>query len=142
MVPHEVSNYHIKRLTNQLDNDNFTYSLIDQINEQTSDNILIVDKIGQLADLYKFADFAYVGGGFSKGVHSVIEPAAYNCNICFGPNIELLDEAKILIKHNYAKIIYSSQQLHDFLISPPSRHDMSHLFSKNNSKEILDKIIE
>ena len=31
-----------------------------------------------------------------RGVHSVIEPAMYNCIISFGPNIEMLDEAQQL----------------------------------------------
>jgi hypothetical protein len=37
-----------------------------------------VESRGILPDLYLLADLAYVGGGFGRrGVHSVIEPAAF-----------------------------------------------------------------
>ena len=74
---------------------NFSYIFIQplRININLS-NILIVDIVGILADLYKYSSVAYIGGGFSRGVHSVIEPAVYNNFIGFGPNIEMLDEAK------------------------------------------------
>ncbi len=39
---------------------------------------------GVLAELYALADLAYVGGGFGKGIHSVIEPAAYGVSIVAG----------------------------------------------------------
>ena len=45
---------------------------------------LIIDKIGILLELYKYADIAYVGGGFGKGVHSVTEPAGYGVPIFCG----------------------------------------------------------
>ena len=46
-----------------------------------------------MANLYKYAELAYIGGGFNRGVHSVIEPAAHGCYVSCGPKIELLDEA-------------------------------------------------
>ena len=61
-------------------------------------NSLIVDKIGILADLYKYADFVYIGGGFEAGVHSVIEPSIYGSIITYGPNINILDEAVEMTK--------------------------------------------
>ena len=37
--------------------------------------VLLVDTIGILAEVYRLGDAAYIGGAFSTGVHSVIEPA-------------------------------------------------------------------
>lgn len=49
--------------------------------------VLTVDRLGVLGDLYAVADVAYVGGGFgTAGLHSVLEPAAYGVPVLFGPN--------------------------------------------------------
>ncbi|MGK5088690.1 glycosyltransferase N-terminal domain-containing protein [Bdellovibrionota bacterium FG-2] len=46
---------------------------------------VLVDQMGFLAEFYSFADWAYVGGGFGKGVHSTIEPALQAIPIAVGP---------------------------------------------------------
>jgi 3-deoxy-D-manno-octulosonic-acid transferase len=48
--------------------------------------VVIVDRMGVLADLYALADAAYVGGGFgTSGLHSVVEPAALGIPVLYGP---------------------------------------------------------
>ena len=47
--------------------------------------VVLVDSIGRLAGLYALAGVAYVGGGFSSGVHNVAEPAAAGLPVLFGP---------------------------------------------------------
>ena len=39
-----------------------------------------------------YSDIAYIGAGFSTGVHSVIEPAVYYNAISFGPKFEIVDD--------------------------------------------------
>jgi 3-deoxy-D-manno-octulosonic-acid transferase len=47
---------------------------------------VIVERLGILADLYVLGRIAYVGGGFGhRGVHAMIEPAAYALPIVVGP---------------------------------------------------------
>jgi 3-deoxy-D-manno-octulosonic-acid transferase len=49
-------------------------------------DVILVDRVGVLADLYALADVAFVGGGFHGfGLHSVLEPAAYGVPVVFGP---------------------------------------------------------
>ena len=49
--------------------------------------VVVVDRLGILADLYALGDAAYVGGGFGRsGLHSVVEPAAIGIPVLFGPN--------------------------------------------------------
>ena len=74
-------------------------------------NSLIVDKIGILADLYKYADFVYIGGGFEAGVHSVIEPSIYGSIITYGPNINILDEAVEMTKKKIGFIVKNHLEL-------------------------------
>ena len=57
-------------------------------------NVLIIDNIGMLSRLYKYATIAYVGGGFGDdGVHNVLEAAVYGKPVVYGPVIEKYAEA-------------------------------------------------
>jgi 3-deoxy-D-manno-octulosonic-acid transferase len=57
-------------------------------------NVLIIDNIGLLSRLYKYATITYVGGGFGDdGVHNVLEAAVYGKPVVFGPVIEKFIEA-------------------------------------------------
>jgi 3-deoxy-D-manno-octulosonic-acid transferase len=60
-------------------------------------DVVIVDRVGVLGDLYALADVAYVGGGFhSAGLHSVIEPAAFGAPVLFGPRHHSSRDAGLL----------------------------------------------
>lgn len=55
--------------------------------------VLIIDSIGTLAYLYRYARIAYVGGGFGAGIHNVLEAATYGLPVIFGPNYKKFNEA-------------------------------------------------
>ncbi|MBU0690924.1 hypothetical protein KKC97_09930 [bacterium] len=55
--------------------------------------LLIINRTGILADLYRLGSLAYVGGGFGKGVHSVLEPMIHGLPVITGPNINVSNEA-------------------------------------------------
>jgi 3-deoxy-D-manno-octulosonic-acid transferase len=49
-------------------------------------DVIVVDRVGVLGDLYALATVAYVGGGFhAAGLHSVLEPASFGVPVTFGP---------------------------------------------------------
>ncbi|MFY7965692.1 MAG: 3-deoxy-D-manno-octulosonic acid transferase [Chitinophagaceae bacterium] len=53
---------------------------------KTDCNVLIIDNIGMLSKLYKYATICLVGGGFGgDGVHNVLEAAVYKKPVIFGP---------------------------------------------------------
>jgi len=57
-------------------------------------NVLLIDNIGMLSRLYRYATIAFVGGGFGDdGVHNVLEAAVYGKPVLFGPVIEKYVEA-------------------------------------------------
>ena len=59
--------------------------------------VVLVDRVGVLGDLYALADAAYVGGGFhAEGLHSVLEPAAFGAPVVFGPRFEASRDARLL----------------------------------------------
>jgi 3-deoxy-D-manno-octulosonic-acid transferase len=59
--------------------------------------VVLIDTVGILAESYRMGDVAYVGGAFSTGVHSVIEPAIEGLPVLFGPTHENSFEALRLI---------------------------------------------
>ena len=46
--------------------------------------VLIIDNIGMLSQLYRYASYAYIGGGFSDGLHNILEAAVYEIPVFFG----------------------------------------------------------
>lgn len=59
---------------------------------------LLVDRMGLLARLYRYGQVAYVGGGFTDGIHSILEAAAWGCPVLFGPKHRKFPEAQGLIE--------------------------------------------
>jgi 3-deoxy-D-manno-octulosonic-acid transferase len=62
-------------------------------------NILIIDNIGMLSKLYRYADIAFIGGGFGDdGIHNVLEAAVYGKPVLHGPEYEKFAEAAELVE--------------------------------------------
>lgn len=67
---------------------------------------VVVERVGVLASLYRLADVAYVGGGFgTRGLHSVIEPAAASAPVLFGPRHQASRAATGLIEESGARAV-------------------------------------
>ena len=97
-VPHEPSERVIERVESALAEAGMSCIRFSEFAVNRDAQALIVDKVGVLSPLYRFADIAYVGGGFGKGVHSVIEPAVFSIPVIFGPNHYVSAEAGELLK--------------------------------------------
>lgn len=67
--------------------------------------ILIVNSVGLLADMYKHANFAYVGGSFKQGIHNVIEPAIYGIPVLHGPVYKNSFEAIQLLETGGSQVV-------------------------------------
>lgn len=65
--------------------------------------IVVVDRVGLLADLYALADVAYVGGGYHRaGLHSVLEPAVFGVPVIVGPAWRNSRDAALLLERGGA----------------------------------------
>jgi len=116
-VPHEIHPKIITRLCSQVESLGMKATLYNSKQKKQSiseANVIIIVEVGILAELYRYSQLAYIGGGFSRGVHSVIEPGIYNNLIACGPNIEMLDEAKEMLSHNLLTQIDNVQDLSNF----------------------------
>lgn len=107
IVPHEI-----KRSPNLARRINgMLYSKQLKENKFSDNNILIIDTVGLLFSLYRYADITYVGGGFDSGIHNILEPASFGKSIIFGPKYQKAQEAKQLIQLKAAISIRTQDQL-------------------------------
>ncbi|MGD2153133.1 MAG: glycosyltransferase N-terminal domain-containing protein [Gemmatimonadales bacterium] len=105
IVPHEPTEDHLTRLEAHLKMGELGHALLSQIESgaPSSGEVVVVDKVGVLSELYALADIAYVGGGFGRrGLHSVLEPAALGAPVLFGPRHSNAREAGELIERGGA----------------------------------------
>lgn len=90
IVPHEIGEKHIAQVTELFKAKK--YSEVD-INSVKNSEVLVVDKMGMLSSLYKYADIVYIGGGFGKNIHNLPEAAVFGVPVLFGPNHAKFTEA-------------------------------------------------
>ena len=109
-APHEVKESNIKRLLEQLPLDAVRYSQAKE-KDLKGVRVLIVDTIGLLSGIYRYADVAYIGGGFGIGIHNTLEAAIFNIPVVFGPNYLKFQEAVNLQKVGAAFPINNSDEL-------------------------------
>lgn len=109
IAPHDVSQKNIERLGSTFSE--FGLLKLSEIEEkQKPVRIILVDSIGNLKYLYRFANIVLIGGGFGKGVHSTIEAAVYYKPILFGPNHNKFIETNELLELGLALEIPSTSQ--------------------------------
>jgi 3-deoxy-D-manno-octulosonic-acid transferase len=81
-------------------------------------DVVIVDRVGVLGDLYALADAAFVGGGFhAAGLHSVLEPAAFGSPVLFGPRHGASRDAGLLLAADGAVSAADADGLRDGLLA-------------------------
>jgi len=110
IAPHEPTKLHVAPLKQWANKHNFSQDTVTGGLKDGS-RITILDTVGVLAEAYRLADFAYVGGSFSTGVHSVIEPAIANLPTVFGPIHDNSFEALQLLKHDAAWTAKDSDEI-------------------------------
>ncbi len=101
LSPHEVQSDNISQLEKKINKIGLSSQKLSNeknfLNIQLKHSVLIIDKIGYLADAYRYADLAFVGGSFSgsaKGkIHSVMEPLCSGLPVITGPSYKNNPEA-------------------------------------------------
>ncbi|PKP04586.1 MAG: 3-deoxy-D-manno-octulosonic acid transferase [Bacteroidetes bacterium HGW-Bacteroidetes-6] len=97
IVPHEIDDARIARLQKMLPCNSSLYTECSQAG--FSDNqVLIINTIGMLSSLYRYATIAHIGNGFGSGIHNTLEAAVYGIPVIFGPNYHKFQEAADLIE--------------------------------------------
>ncbi len=110
LAPHVIDEEHLKQIE-RLFPDSVRYSecvnaLMRKCDSDTNAitqshnnaiKVLIIDNIGILSKLYRYADVAYIGGGFGVGIHNILEAVTFGKPVLFGPNYGKFKEARDII---------------------------------------------
>ena len=104
-----------KLMQNYADKNSLTLSRFSQISEFKSDMVL-VDVIGELNNIYAISDIAILGGAFRDdcGGHNPLEPAHFGCKIITGKNFY---NQKELFKYVHHVQYVQSDEIHKALIA-------------------------
>jgi 3-deoxy-D-manno-octulosonic-acid transferase len=98
LVPHEPTPEHLSRLDETVRLFDLPAPVRLSAMEQPGP-LVIVDRLGILSTLYGAGTMAYVGGGFGRaGLHSVLEPAAWEIPVAFGPAWRNSRDADLLLQ--------------------------------------------
>lgn len=115
MVPHETDSATIEAVRAACPGKSAVYSAVASGSETADDaDWLIVDFVGALARIYRYGTAAYVGGGFTRLLHSVVEPAVYGLPLCFGPRTERKSIARRMIAEGFASAVSTPGQIADW----------------------------
>ncbi len=113
LVPHQPTQEFVLKLQDDLSK--FAPQRYSHKPPTAGQRVLIIDVVGILADLYKYAQIAYVGGSFKQGIHNVMEPAIYGIPVLYGPVHKNSLEAIYLLKEDGARLITDSANLENEL---------------------------
>ena len=98
IAPHDIGEKHIQQIRKSL---------------QSVDpkKVYVIDVIGILSQLYQYARFVYIGGGFGVNIHNIQEPVTFGCPVVFGPKYKSFKEAVDLVEFGGAFTIGSQDEL-------------------------------
>lgn len=119
IAPHEPSETHLKQLENRLLAGSFSdgtqlipvrYSRV-TAGKTAGTRVLVIDNVGILNTLYRYGTVAYIGGGFGRGIHNTLEPAAWGLPVIFGPKYQKFEEARQLVARGGAFSVRDQDEL-------------------------------
>jgi len=117
IAPHEPTAAHLLPIERWAIEARLTHARLTAPAVRSAD-VVVVDRVGVLGDLYALATVALVGGGFhAAGLHSVVEPAAFGAPVMFGPGWRMSRDAEVLLHAKGAVAVSSSAELADRLIA-------------------------
>ena len=140
IAPHEIHKENINRIIKSVSKEKVVmkYSEANEENVSNTD-VLIIDSIGLLSSIYKYGQIAYIGGGFGKGIHNILEAATFGMPIIFGPVYEKFREAVDLIKLGGSSSISNYDELRKKLNSLIENKENIVLMGKISSEFVNDK---
>lgn len=114
IAPHEIHEGHLSSIEKMLSVKNVRFSKADE-STVSENQVLIIDNFGMLSSLYKYAEIAYVGGGFGVGIHNILEAVSYSIPVAFGTNYKKFKEAVDLVSLGSACTIRDAEELYSVL---------------------------
>jgi 3-deoxy-D-manno-octulosonic-acid transferase len=82
-------------------------------------DVVVLDTLGELAQLYQLATAVFVGGSLvDQGGHNILEPAIFGKPIVFGPHMQNFKEiADTFLSNDAAVQVHSDRELEDAILA-------------------------
>ena len=110
IAPHELTPPHLASLERWARDESLSCAGLDAAGPET--DVVLVDRMGVLAELYDLATVAYVGGGFQDaGLHSLVEPAVFGIPVLIGPNSARSRDAQLMLRSGGAITAHDAGEL-------------------------------
>lgn len=129
LAPHIIGEAHLAYIEQLFGNGAGTvrYSRLATLGDSSPlPRVLIIDNMGMLSSLYRYADVAYIGGGFGQGIHNTLEAITFGKPVVFGPNYGKFQEARDILRLGGGFTYDSRDQLPailDALLKDPDARD-------------------
>lgn len=115
LVPHDLKPAYLQSLQQSCGDNLYRYS--EQKRLHDNHRILLLDTIGMLSKVYRYGTIAYVGGGFGKGIHNLLEAVVYGIPVAFGPNYQRFAEAHKLLAMGASSVVNGASTFTTFVDS-------------------------
>ncbi|MEI7979178.1 MAG: glycosyltransferase N-terminal domain-containing protein [Bacteroidota bacterium] len=93
VAPHFIGEERLIEIENIFNKQTVRYSRVNA-NLLSNYEVLVIDNIGMLNKIYKYANISFIGGGFvHKGLHNILEAAVFGNAILYGNKISYFPEA-------------------------------------------------
>ena len=132
IAPHDIKEKNIAQLENSLKKKSVRYTK-STTTEIKNSEVFIIDTIGLLTRIYRYADIAFVGGGFGAGIHNILEPATYGLPIIIGPKYDKFKEAKDLVSQKSCIAVSNQATFDQALNQLISNEDLRQKSGKSNT---------
>ena len=113
LVPHEIDAASLTATMGRVKASGYAFSKY--TDSSFNGDIVVIDTMGMLSQLYQYATVAYVGGGFDNGIHNILEVFAHGVPVAFGPNYHKFVEAHEARQFQIGKPVHNEAELFAFM---------------------------
>ena len=117
LVPHEPTEKYIQSSIQKFESQGYKPKIIRSKNTRKIQNsrVVILGVVGVLSKFYWQSQIAYIGGGFSSGIHNIMEPAIARIPVIFGPKYIKSHAATELLKAGGGFSINNGIEFYDIM---------------------------
>lgn len=111
IVPHEPTEERLDAAEQLFRGAGWEVKRLSRLEPNESWGVLLLDRVGVLAESYRHADFVLVGGSFRARVHNVMEPVAWGKPVIIGPFHENSPEATEMVQRGTILAVEGESEL-------------------------------
>lgn len=105
IAPHKIDSSSLVKLQKAMENRGIDFQLVNSFDDTIGAKSLLVVAIPAiLCESYTFFNYAFVGGGHGRSVHSLLEPFLAGCQVFCGPKTHRSTEYDLIESRNANRI--------------------------------------